>query len=91
MRRPPKKRTAPGASRGGVQGLKKANWTQLDSPSLQATQESIFTAIPCGSDWRVKALSADGEVALLGRFENRLSALGAALLMSAQAGGRAIP
>jgi hypothetical protein len=52
---------------------------------------SIVTAVPVGRDWRVKTIAEDGEVTLLGRFDGRLSALGAALVLSVRCGGRAVP
>lgn len=92
MRRLPEKETAPGVSRSRhLERLTTLFRMSLDSCTLHNSQESIFTAIPCGSTWRVKAISSDGKLALLGHFENRLSALGAALLMSVQAGGRVLP
>jgi hypothetical protein len=51
----------------------------------------IVTAVPVGRDWRVKTIAEDGQVTLLGRFDGRLSALGAALVLSARCGGRAVP
>jgi hypothetical protein len=93
MRRPPEKQTAPGANRRGVmQGLPNSNWTPLDSQSRHASQQSIFTAIPIGaSAWAVKAVSPDGEEIRSGKFEGRLAALGAAVLMAARAEGRVLP
>lgn len=51
----------------------------------------VFTAVPSGRDWRVKVLSPDGEITLLGRFDSRLPALGAAVLLAARAEGRVLP
>jgi hypothetical protein len=50
----------------------------------------IVTAVPVGRDWCVKIRSPRGEVTLPGVFPGRLPALGAALLVSAQIGGRAV-
>ena len=56
-----------------------------------ADNPQVLTAVPIGTRWCVKALSPDGEVALLGKFDSRLIALGAALIISEQTGGRAVP
>jgi len=56
----------------------------------RSLQEPLFTAVPSGRYWQVKAMSPDGDVARLGNFHDRLTALGSALLMSARVGGRAI-
>ena len=52
---------------------------------------NIVTAIPCGEWWRVKVISTSGEVQLLGMFEGRLEALGAAVLLAAQTGAKVVP
>lgn len=52
---------------------------------------SIVTAIPCGECWRVKFIPASGEVQLLGKFEGRLAALGAAVLLAEHVGARVVP
>lgn len=52
---------------------------------------TLFTAVPCGTGWRVKVLSPAGETSLLGIFDGRLSALGAAVLLAAQSDGHVLP
>ena len=58
--------------------------------SAASHQEPVFTASPNGRHWQIKIVAADGDVARLGNFHDRLTALGSALLMSARVGGRAI-
>ena len=92
MRWPPdsrKARLAPGLESGLAVKLT----SPFDKPFPDDHQEGqlLLTAIPTGRDWAVKMLSPDGEIALLGRFDSRLPALGAALLISARVGGRAVP
>jgi hypothetical protein len=51
----------------------------------------VLTAIPVGPrHWRVKTLAA-GQVELFGLFDNRLQALGAAVLLAARVHGRVVP
>ena len=52
---------------------------------------SIVTAIPAGRNWRIKAIGRDGETVLLGRFDGRLAALGACVLLAKQCSGVAVP
>jgi hypothetical protein len=90
MNAPPEKpnaRRAPGAGRE----LAIKSWKPLDSQSLPTSQEPIFTAIPFGTSWQVKCLAPSGDVALFGKFDGRLPALGAAVLIAAQAEGRVLP
>ena len=63
----------------------------LDRNDAAVSVGSVLTAVPVGPSWRVKAIAQGGEITLLGRFDGRLAALGAALLLSAQCGGRAVP
>ena len=50
-----------------------------------------ITAVPVGKWWRIKAVSQGGETTLLGQFDGRLPALGAAVLLAEQVGGRVVP
>jgi hypothetical protein len=61
-----------------------------DNPGYGQFQ-AICTAVPVGRQWRVKAISASGDVSLLGLFEGRLAALGTAVLVAEQAGARVVP
>ena len=79
---------APGVGSGSAN---LTGWKQSDTAISADLQAAIFTAIPTGRYWRVKVLAHSGEVMLLGKFESRLPALGAALLMSAQGGGAVLP
>ena len=54
----------------------------LLKPNSDADQVPLFTAAPCGVRWQVKVVAADGSVARLGRFDNRLTALGASVLLA---------
>jgi len=65
--------------------------TRNDAAKTARRDVPLFSAVPRSKWWAVKAIGPDGQVALVGQFDDRLSALGAALLMSVQAGGRAIP
>lgn len=51
----------------------------------------IVTAIPAGRKWRLKALSPSGSVKLPDIFASRLEALGGAVMLASQCGGRVIP
>ena len=51
----------------------------------------ITTAIPVGPRWAVKIRSSHGNVTLPKIFDSRLPALGAAVLVSEQIGGRVLP
>jgi hypothetical protein len=55
------------------------------------TNTPLFTAIPFGEFWQVKAVGRNGETKLLGLFNGRLSALGAATLLAARTGARVAP
>ena len=92
MRAPPENQTAPvaGRGRGDRQQLGSLRKSLL-KPILSAAQEPTFTAVPRGTDWQVKCLSPSGDVALFGKFDGRLPALGAAVLMAAQAEGQVCP
>jgi hypothetical protein len=52
--------------------------------------QSLFTAVPVGPCWRVKALFA-GHKELLGLFDSRLEALGAAVIFASRFGGQVVP
>jgi hypothetical protein len=52
---------------------------------------ATITAVPTGEWWRIKAVSASGETTLLGRFDGRLPALGAAVLLAEQVGAQVVP
>jgi hypothetical protein len=51
----------------------------------------ILTAVPVGTLWCVKAITKSGDKALIGAFEGRLTALGAAVLLAEQFGARVVP
>ena len=93
MRAPPKRSAA--YVRGDASG-NSGQATELISSIIvssanQLQPSSIVTAIPCGEWWRLKVLSARGDVQLLGMFEGRLEALGAALILGERAGARVVP
>jgi hypothetical protein len=56
-----------------------------------ADTPQVLTAVPIGTRWRVKAINQSGDVALVGAFEGRLSALGAAVLLAEQLGAQVVP
>ena len=92
MRAPPEKQTPPNlARRGGAAKVSVEIRKPLLKPILPLSQEPTFTAVPRGTDWQVKCLSPGGDVALFGKFDGRLPALGAAVLMAAHAEGRVCP
>jgi hypothetical protein len=91
MRWPPENRNAAVAGRGVGRDRLRTFRDHLDSQSLASLQEPIFTAVPSGRYWQVKAMAPDGDVARLGNFRDRLTALGGAVLLSAQAGGTVVP
>lgn len=83
-------RTAPGI--GAVAETKDRNCggSLLSPPDWSAQAPDVFTAIPVGPrHWRVKALST-GHIELLGLFNSRLQALGAAVLLARQVGGSVV-
>jgi len=91
MRAPRKNRNAGLAPRVGKE-LALDSWKPLDSRSCPDIQAALFTAIPIGVHaWTVKAVSPDGNETRLGKFDGRLPALGAAVLMAAHAEGRVCP
>ena len=51
----------------------------------------LITAVPAGTEWRLKAIGPDGTVALGTIFSNRLEALGAGVLLAERCGGRVLP
>ena len=51
----------------------------------------LITAVPAGTEWRLKAIGPDGTVALGTIFSNRLEALGAGVLLAKRCGGRVLP
>jgi hypothetical protein len=61
------------------------------SSANQLQASSIVTAIPGGEWWRVKVISASGDVQLLGKFDGRLAALIAAVLLAEHLGARVVP
>jgi hypothetical protein len=84
-------RNAAGASRGvGKNGLAGRSDSQLLKPNSDADQV-VFTAVPRGLAWQVKALSPNGDVSRHGRFNGRLEALGACVLLARQCGGEVRP
>jgi hypothetical protein len=95
----PPKRTAPGASRRGGNVVALDVWKRpLDKPTHRHNQllpkdVIVLTAIPRGAaTWSVKAISPDGNCAVLpGVHPNRLQALGAALLLAQQVRGEVVP
>ncbi len=90
-RAPPEKnrnaRLAPGVGVIGLEGradnLQLSHFTDAD--------KVVFTAVPRGLAWQVKALAPNGDVSRHGRFDGRLAALGAACLMAAHSGGQVTP
>lgn len=70
-----------------------AGWQILSRDNrLHPTVSSpIFTAIPIGLAWCVKVISPVGEETRLGRFNDRMHALGAAALLAAQVEGQVWP
>jgi hypothetical protein len=91
MRRPPDKRKArrdPGLSKHARVWI--GDYGDEVTP-LGMDPQAVFTVVPAGRAWRVKTITAAGDVAYLESFDDRLRALGAALLLSARAGGRAMP
>jgi len=92
MQGPPKNQTAPVAGRGGGDRHSGSSTRDLvHKPILRALQAPTFTAVPLGTWWQVKCLSPSGHIALFGRFDGRLPALGAAVLLAAQTEGRVLP
>ena len=63
--------------------------------SAEATRAGVkcplITAVPAGTEWRLKAIGPDGTVALGTIFSNRLEALGAGVLLAERWGGRVLP
>jgi hypothetical protein len=51
----------------------------------------LLTAVPTGTRWCVKAIGPNGTVQLFGRFDGRLPALGAAVLLAEQVGAQVVP
>ena len=78
------------AARGLLRDGDEKKLNHLPNPNALENQ-AIVTAIPAGRRWRVKAISGAGDVTLLGVFDGRLAALGAAVLLAEQAGGRVVP
>ena len=73
-------------------------WNQLGTfargdaaEAAGADNPPIFTAIPRGTSWAIKAVASNGTIQTFGRFDGRLPALGAAVLMAAQVEGRVLP
>lgn len=91
MRAQPKNRDA----RAGGTGIGREvqiGWKHKDSQTLPTIQAPLFTAIPLGvRTWAVKVVAPTGEETRLGRFDDRLHALGAAVLLAAQACGGVRP
>jgi hypothetical protein len=52
---------------------------------------TLITASPCGTWWRLKAIGPDGTVEYFGRFDGRLPALGAGVILAERVGARVIP
>ena len=63
----------------------------ISSTATRLQASSFVTAIPWGEWWRVKVVSASGDVQLFGMFEARLTALIAAVLMAEHVGARVVP
>ena len=55
------------------------------------TKCPLITAVPAGTEWRLKAIGPDGTVALGTIFSNRLEALGAGVLVAERCGGKVLP
>ena len=89
---PNKHEAAPEANRGSGNVLAfDGGEHPLNSQYRPGVQAALFTAVPIGRAWTVKAIAPDGEELRLGRFEDRLHALGAAVLLASQAEGRVSP
>ena len=75
--------------------LSKPHNTFKRHASAEATRAgvkcSLITAVPAGTEWRLKAIGPDGTVALGTIFSNRLEALGAGVLVAERCGGRVLP
>jgi hypothetical protein len=52
---------------------------------------TLITACPCGTRWQLKAIGPDGTVEYFGRFDGRLPALGAGVILAERVGARVIP
>ena len=80
---------APTARQGAA-----ARQTKTEHPSntigRHERQALLFTAVPAGRLWTVKAIS-QREVVRFGCFDNRLEALGACVLLAARAEGTVCP
>ena len=92
MRRPPDKRTAPVAGRGGGDRHSGSSIRdRVGKPIFPVSQDPTFTAVPLGARWQVKILSPNGDIAYLGCFDDRLRSLGASVLLAEQCGGKVVP
>ena len=63
----------------------------VSTPRRCLAQDVVFTAVPAGTLWQVKAIAPSGEVMRLGLFAHRADALWAACLMAEIAGARFLP
>ena len=63
----------------------------LDRNDAAFSVGAVLTAVPVGRAWRIKAIAQSGEITLLGRFDGRLAALGAGVLLAERCGGRVLP
>ena len=68
-----------------------SNSAATDADKAAGGNTPTITAVPAGEWWRIKAVSQGGETTLLGQFDGRLPALGAAVLLAEQVGGRVVP
>ena len=92
MRVPPKRNAAwAGGTSGNSRRSAELISSFINSTANRLQASSIVTARPCGEWWCVKVVSASGDVQLLGMFEGRLEALGAALILGESAGARVVP
>ena len=91
MRVPPKRTRARVDASGNSGRAAELISSFIDSNANQLEASSIITASPYGEWWCVKVVSASGDVQLLGMFEGRLEALGAALILGESAGARVVP
>ena len=89
MRAPPNRKARAGGTGLGSDLANLVGYKQLDNRTPRHLQ-ACFTAVPTGRFWCVKAIAPNGQATRLGRFDDRLHALGAAVLLAAQAEGSVV-
>lgn len=92
MRALPNEKASPGWGPGGSFEIERLGETfnERDKRTCPVVQP-VFTAIPTGRLWAVKVVAPDGEETRVGRFADRLHALGAAVLLAEQVRGEVQP